>query len=274
MKNISEAPEGLPSVSGIIGMFVLDSVLYLVLAWYFDNIYSGEFGVSKPFYFCFTPSYWGFGKSQWNNTIDTSPDDNMGFPLDKEETTNSKTPVMEINKLRKEFETTQGTYVAVKGLTMNLYDNEVISLLGKNGAGKTTLISMLTGLIPPTSGDAKILGQSITTDMPNIRKMLGVCPQHNIIWEKLSVRDHLIVYAGIKGTPLLKIKAMVDSMAEEIKLGEKSRQAAGTLSGGQKRRLCKFFIIFLFFVEYLYFYFIFNFFHDFSFFYFFYLLVI
>ena len=159
-------------------------------------------------------------------------------PLVREERHTKKAPAIQIGQLRKEFSTTEGNYVAVKGLSMGMYENELVSLLGRNGAGKTTLISMLTGLIPPTFGDASIFGNRISTDLAEIRKYLGVCPQYNTIWEKLSVRDHLIIYAGLKGTPILKSKAMVDSMLDEVKLGEKAGDWASKLSGGQKRRLC------------------------------------
>lgn len=147
-------------------------------------------------------------------------------------------PSIHISRLRKEFQTTQGAYVAVKGISMDFYENELVSLLGRNGAGKTTLISMLTGLIPATSGDASIYGQSLSTGLPEIHKLLGVCPQQNTIWEKLSVRDHLVVYAGLKGIQWTHTKDLVDKMLHELKLDEKGYQKAGELSGGQKRRLC------------------------------------
>ena len=60
------------------------------------------------------------------------------------------------------------------------------------GAGKTTAISMLTGLISPTSGDAKLGGFSILDEMPEIRQSLGVCPQINCLFDTLSVREHLV----------------------------------------------------------------------------------
>jgi ABC-type multidrug transport system ATPase subunit len=146
---------------------------------------------------------------------------------------------MKIYNIRKEFTTTEGNFIAVKGLSMDLYSGELVSLLGRNGAGKTTLISMLTGLFPPTSGDATIYGNRITSEMAEIRNSLGVCPQHDTVWEKLSVKDHLIVFAGIKGTPLHEIPSMVREMVAELKLEQKSGDWAGKLSGGQRRRLCK-----------------------------------
>ena len=70
---------------------------------------------------------------------------------------------------------------------------------GHNGAGKTTAISILTGMLPPTSGDALMMGRSIQTDMPGIRQDLGCCPQFDILWPEITVLEHLRIYAAIKG---------------------------------------------------------------------------
>ncbi len=81
-------------------------------------------------------------------------------------------------------------------LNLNIYKNQIFVLLGHNGAGKTTTISMLTGLLDPTEGYISVFGQ---TDMDNIRKSLGVCPQHDTLYEDLTVEEHLYLYATFKG---------------------------------------------------------------------------
>ena len=73
------------------------------------------------------------------------------------------------------------------------------AIAGHNGAGKTTAISVLTGMIAPTSGDAWIGGRSISSDIGTIRHDLGVCPQFDILWPDLTVDEHLQLYAAIKG---------------------------------------------------------------------------
>ena len=74
--------------------------------------------------------------------------------------------------------------VAVDSLTLNLYEGQITSFLGHNGAGKTTTMSMLTGLFPSTSGTAVIYGNDIHTDMDKIRTSLGMCPQHNVLFDR------------------------------------------------------------------------------------------
>ena len=62
---------------------------------------------------------------------------------------------------------------------------------GHNGAGKTTAISVLTGLVPPTEGDVSVYGRSLAKDLPRIRQDIGICPQHNVLFAALTVREVL-----------------------------------------------------------------------------------
>ena len=73
---------------------------------------------------------------------------------------------------------------AVDHMSLNLYEGQITSFLGHNGAGKTTTMSTLTGLFPPTSGTAYIYGNDIRCDMDKIRTSLGMCPQHNVLFER------------------------------------------------------------------------------------------
>ena len=79
-----------------------------------------------------------------------------------------------------------------------MYEGQITALLGHNGAGKTTTMSVLTGLYTPTLGDAVINGYSILTDMDEIRKSLGLCPQHNVLFDRLTVKEHLMLFGMLK----------------------------------------------------------------------------
>lgn len=77
-----------------------------------------------------------------------------------------------------------------------MYNNQIFALLGHNGAGKTTTISMLTGMIEPTDGYISVFGE---TELQKIRETIGVCPQHDTLYEDLTVQEHLELFASFKG---------------------------------------------------------------------------
>ncbi|KAK5931805.1 hypothetical protein CgunFtcFv8_003571 [Champsocephalus gunnari] len=113
-----------------------------------------------------------------------------------------------IDKLTKVYKT--GSKLALDKLSLNLHENQVVCFLGHNGAGKTTTMSILTGLFPPTSGSATIYGHDIRTDMERIRQNLGMCPQHNVLFDKLSVEEHLWFYSRLKGMAEEDIRKEMD----------------------------------------------------------------
>lgn len=127
--------------------------------------------------------------------------------------------------------------LAVDNLSINFYENQITSFLGHNGAGKTTTMSILTGLIPPTSGYALIYGKDIRTDINSVRKNLGWCPQHNILFDKLTVEEHLWFYAKLKHMNESSIKELIDNMLQDIGLSKKRNNLVNQLSGGMQRKL-------------------------------------
>ena len=142
---------------------------------------------------------------------------------------------LKVRNLRKVFSNSK---VAVDNTSMTLYSGQIFALLGHNGAGKTTTISMLTGLLEPSGGQAELNGIDIFKDLDYLRHNLGVCPQHNVLFDYLTVSEHLELYAtfkGIEGAPL--IRSRVDKLIYEVELVNEQHQLASTLSGGQKRKL-------------------------------------
>ncbi|KAI9330006.1 hypothetical protein BDR26DRAFT_871960 [Obelidium mucronatum] len=100
-----------------------------------------------------------------------------------------------------------------------------------------SLISMLTGILPPTSGDAVVGSSSIFSANTRKRGDLGVCPQQDTIFPTLTVRETLVLYARIKNVPANKVVDEVNEIMNSIGLAEKANALSGSLSGGQKRRL-------------------------------------
>ncbi|MCP5108440.1 MAG: ATP-binding cassette domain-containing protein [bacterium] len=118
-----------------------------------------------------------------------------------------------------------------------MHKGEVFCLLGHNGAGKTTTIGMLTGLLDVTSGDAWILGNDIRTNMREARKYLGACPQHDVLWDKVTYREHLMLFARLKGVPREYVGKEADRIIALSQMQEKTNAYPPELSGGQKRKL-------------------------------------
>ena len=96
---------------------------------------------------------------------------------------------------------------------------------------------MLTGLIPPSTGSALVMGKDVGSEMSEIRKDLGVCPQHDILFADLTVREHLELFGTFKGVHGGDLKKSVDDMIRAVGLEEKANVYSKMLSGGMKRKL-------------------------------------
>ncbi|VDN13795.1 unnamed protein product [Dibothriocephalus latus] len=120
---------------------------------------------------------------------------------------------------------------------MGIYEGQITVLLGHNGAGKTTLMSILTGLLPPTTGTAYVGGFNVLTDVESVRQTIGYCPQHDLLFDDLTVSEHFRLFARLKGCPKSELDAQVTATLAKVRLKGKRNRRAWTLSGGTKRRL-------------------------------------
>jgi ABC-type lipopolysaccharide export system ATPase subunit len=127
--------------------------------------------------------------------------------------------------------------VAVRTLTMGVSHGECFGMLGPNGAGKTTTINMLVGFTQPTSGTAEIEGFDICRDMDRIYTLMGVCPQHDILWDTLTARQHMVFYGRLKNVNGPALNEAVIQGLKQVNLLHVMNEMAGTFSGGMKRRL-------------------------------------
>ncbi|XP_060170118.1 ABC transporter A family member 2-like [Lycium barbarum] len=239
---------------------------WFVLAIYFDNIIPNISGVRKSKFYFLYPGYWtGNGGSRvkegGNNSCCSgslprlepiTPDDEDVL---KEETTvkqqategGSSNIAVQIRGLVKTYPgKSKGCckrsppFHSVKGLWLNVEKDQLLCMLGPNGAGKTTTISCLTGINPVTAGDASVYDQSIRSSMgmTNIRRMMGVCPQFDILWDALSGEEHLQLFANIKGLPPAEIDTVVAQLLSQSKITKvAAKMRSSSYSGGMKRRL-------------------------------------
>jgi ABC-2 type transport system ATP-binding protein len=140
---------------------------------------------------------------------------------------------VQVRDLHKSF----GTLKAVQGADFHVEKGEVLSLLGPNGAGKSTTISMLSGLLPPTSGDASIMGYSVRTEPQLAKACLGVVPQDLAIYPDLSARENLVFWGKMYGLRGAALKTRVDEVLLIIGLADRQKDHVGKFSGGMKRRV-------------------------------------
>lgn len=138
-----------------------------------------------------------------------------------------------IEKLTKQY----GDVVAVDGLSLNIKEGELFSLLGVNGAGKTTTIKMLSCLVKPTSGEAFLLNKSILKDTTEVKSYIAVSPQETAIAPKLTVRENLELICGIYSFSKSKTQEKISELGTTLSLNNIMNKKAGKLSGGYARRL-------------------------------------
>jgi ABC-2 type transport system ATP-binding protein len=144
--------------------------------------------------------------------------------------------IVEAKHLRKQYKSSAGT-VAVKDVSFAIERGEVFSLLGPNGAGKTTIISMLSGLLRPSSGDAVIDGHSIVREPLRAKQRLGIVPDEVSLYTMISARENLHFWGKMYGLSGVRLKQRIEAVLEIAGLTDRADDKVDAYSGGMKRRL-------------------------------------
>jgi ABC-2 type transport system ATP-binding protein len=142
-------------------------------------------------------------------------------------------PAIEVEKITKRF----GDFVAVDHLSFVVEHGEIFGLLGPNGAGKSTLIRMLTTLIPPTEGTARVNGHDIVREANDVRQSIGVIPQAMTSDVDLSAEENLTIFAKLYGIPREKRRRMTKELLKAVDLEQWADKPVKMFSGGMRRRL-------------------------------------
>ena len=140
--------------------------------------------------------------------------------------------IIEIDEVNKVFATGEH---AVKDLSLNIKEGEIIALLGPNGAGKTTLISMICGIVSPSSGKIKVNGLDVIDDYRKTRSMIGLVPQELTLESFETVSNSIKFSRGLFGKKGNKI--LIENLIKQLSLWEKRNTKIMELSGGMKRRV-------------------------------------
>lgn len=126
---------------------------------------------------------------------------------------------------------------ALQDISTEIKIGELRAFLGPNGAGKTTLMRILTTQIRPTSGDAMVMGYSVTKEAKKVRMLIGYVPQEFSVWTDLTGYENMMIYAKLYGMERDKLKRAVEDMLDFMELREAGNRLVKTYSGGMIRRL-------------------------------------
>tara|TARA_Y100001936_G_scaffold244837_1_gene285852 strand:+ start:946 stop:1683 length:738 start_codon:yes stop_codon:yes gene_type:complete len=139
--------------------------------------------------------------------------------------------LVEVNKLKKNYSSKE----AVKGISFNIKENEILGLLGPNGSGKTTTIGMLLGLLKPSAGEIKINNMSFEKNRIEILSKINFISPYIELPKKLTVKQNLIVYGKLYNVENLNDR--IEYLSEKLRLEELLFRVTGELSSGQKNRV-------------------------------------
>ena len=251
-------------------MQAFDCIWLTLLGLYLEQVLPKTYGVRRHPCFMFMPTWWGCCKKPNNRQIvhqttgieletlgRNSPTKTGGVTSDlMEETFRFETALinnacyerlgpeyeekenakdfLKVHGLKKEYE---NGFKAVNGLNVKMYSDQIFCLLGHNGAGKTSTISMLTGLIDNSEGEASLFGVDMFNNMDDIRKQMGVCPQHDVLFDLLTPEEHLDIFYEFKGADKSNKKKEIEKLLVDIGVADKRKNYAYQLSGGNKRKL-------------------------------------
>lgn len=144
--------------------------------------------------------------------------------------------MLKIKNISKCYPLKTGMHFALKDITFDIKDGEILSLLGVNGAGKTTLSSIIATLHPASAGDITYQSKSIYHDLPNFRLKIGYCPQKPNLNLAITLEQNLIFAGRLYGLPEAQIQTRINELVTQFDLKKYLQEKASVLSGGYKQR--------------------------------------
>ncbi|KAM9210611.1 LOW QUALITY PROTEIN: ATP-binding cassette sub-family A member 9-like [Dugong dugon] len=225
-------------------MLVFDALLYMALTLYFDKILPNEYGHQHSPLFFLKSSFWFHHQRAdhmaLENEIDISPLPNNSFePVSPE----SGKEAIRIKNLTKEYKGKHEKVEDLKGLTSHIYEGQITAFLGHSGAGKTTLLNVLSRPLVPTSGSVTTCNRTLSdmADLESLIKLTRVCPQSNVHFGVLTVKENLRLFAKIRGIQPLEVDREVQVFLDLEMENNQDVLAQIFLNfilfGGQKRKL-------------------------------------
>ncbi|XP_063910518.1 phospholipid-transporting ATPase ABCA3-like [Zophobas morio] len=219
------------SLRDIMLMLLADAILYMCLALYIEIVFPGEYGVPQPWYFLCLRSTWTSKPTYLRRRqVEQSATSNReSF----EQVAGNRPVGIQLVNLTKTF----GSHQAIKNLNLEFYQGQLTVLVGHNGAGKTTTLNAITGMLPPSGGTVYVNGYDVRKNITKVRDGMGLCLEHNVLFDELTVTEHLLFFSKLKGLDGKEAVSDVDKYVKALQLEEKRNSYPRTLSGGMKRKV-------------------------------------
>nr|XP_037289980.1 LOW QUALITY PROTEIN: ATP-binding cassette sub-family A member 3-like [Rhipicephalus microplus] len=200
-----------------------------VVVWYLDNVMPIGPGIAKPLLYPFKMEYWLPSMTYLKEPLRSAKEVANFEPEPRDQCV-----AIDLFHVSKDYDGVE----AVHDVSLRIFNNQITVLLGHNGAGKTTLLNMITGFTNSTSGNVLVGGYDVMTCTKDARESIAYCAQDNILFDDLTVEEHLVFFAVVKGTPYDSVRQEVVTLLNETGLIQYRSDLVDTLSLGQQRRLC------------------------------------
>ncbi|XP_064476771.1 ATP-binding cassette sub-family A member 2-like isoform X2 [Ornithodoros turicata] len=215
------------------------SIICAFLLWYLEVVLPWTSTAPLPLYFPFMWSYWAPPESELQGTgsreSKTSKEsEESSLAGHFEEEPRHLLLVLETNSISKKYH----KKLVVNHVSIRLYQNQVFVLLGHSGSGKTTLSQMIAGLVRPSSGTAVIEGFDLMTHYLDAILDVSICPQKNVLYDELTLHEHLYYFAKIQGLTLDVLVEQIDIVVKQLRLADALKLYPRAMNCGLKRKLC------------------------------------
>ncbi|XP_023569655.1 ATP-binding cassette sub-family A member 6 isoform X3 [Octodon degus] len=222
-------------------MLALDGLIYLLLALYSDRIL--PYGYERRYspLFCLNSSSC-FQHRKTDNKVfekEVEPERHFDDYFEAIAPEFQGKDAIRIRNVKKEYKGKSEKVEVLKGLYFDIYESQITAILGHSGAGKSSLLNIINGLSVPTEGSVTVCNKNISEiqDLEEIRKMIGFCPQHNVQFDILTVKENLSLFANIKGILPQEVDQKVQQILLELDMQNIQNNLATDLNEGQKRKL-------------------------------------
>ncbi|XP_063831031.1 retinal-specific phospholipid-transporting ATPase ABCA4-like [Ostrinia nubilalis] len=219
------------SGSALLGFIIqiIHIALFFLISWYLEQV-TGSY--TLPWNFLCQKAYWRKASVDPMDELETEavriqePQYFEPPPSNLE----SGIKIMNVTKM-------YGPNRVVDDVSLEVYKGEITILLGHNGAGKSTLMSIITGVLKPTKGQVLVNGYNIESQALEARQQIGMCPQHNLFLDGVSVIEHVMFFTLLKKGTYREARISAEKLLEKLNLQQKANSQSSDLSGGMKRRL-------------------------------------